>query len=114
MPETADDRRANQPERRRASRGGRRLEDDPGWQAFKASISHKIETLIRRYYNDSIAEAARRSGVAESSIQDHLKMRSDPSASVIYRLAKHAGQRPYLFLEVGPDEPIGSDFLQTR
>ena len=94
--------RRAKPDRRVKQRGGRRLADDPGWQEFTGAISMKVGWIITVYFADSIAEAARRSGVDQSQIQDAIRGRRDPSASVIYRLARAAGLMPYLLFESTP------------
>lgn len=57
--------------------------------------------LIRAHYNDSIAEASRRTGIAESTIQDILKMRGTTQDATLYRLAKGAGHHLFQFFEAG-------------
>lgn len=106
-----DERRTSE-RRVRETRGGRRLEDDPSWGALKASVAAKVNALIRDKYNDSIAEASRQTALAESTLQDMLKLRGDASLSSLHRLARAAGQRVYVFFEAAPvasNEPTGFD-----
>ena len=86
----SEDRRIGD-ERRGRPRGGRRLEDDDEWCALKLSVSQTVSALIATASSDNIAEPARRTAVAESSIQDLLKLRTDAKLSTLFILAKRGG-----------------------
>ena len=90
--------------RRGRARGGRLLENDPGWIELLTSLSGKVGRVLD-LTDRSIRGSARDAEMPPSALQKLLKLGTDPKLSTLYRFAKGRGYRVYVFFEAGPPVP---------
>jgi hypothetical protein len=88
-------------DRRDSRRGGRRLEDDKGWQDLLVSLSQQLDALFETK-DWTFADGARASEFSKSAILDIINCRTDPKLSTLYRIVKASGRKLVLRFHVLP------------